>query len=511
MDFNLKSPSRRKTSKILAIGNYSVMVIDIIQSLAFVPLYLTYIGGRMYGLWLGTGGVLAILAFMDMGIASLTIQRVSREYGKKNFDGISKYFSAGFLINACFMGVLLIAGIISSYGLDSLFPDTTTTENRLLIEAFQIALIAMILSLLNNTIGGTLNALQKPLMAKVFELAGAISGIVVTYVLLFGDQPLMAIPVGMLARSSIGLVPNMIYLTVMLRNNGIPIFNYKFEIVKDYLNLTPNLFLSKFGTSLVSNIEPTLINMFMSPEVAVFFSVTKKAGDLIKKVLDRIGGVLYPSLAHLYSEANTIKFNELFIRIINYIFPASLLLFLIYILLNEQFVSLWVGEENYLGDWMTILISTSLLFSTVSNLLSYLLSTTGDIKFASNSVFVESITKILMLLISLKLMGVYGLPVALILTGLIFISVYFKRWNKHLLVKKTGPIHLIKEHVLLSTTLIFVMVILYFVLNYCNITTYAEFVAAGLVVSLIMGVTLLLFSSTYKSLFNQVVLKKSLR
>ncbi len=81
LGFNLQTPSRRKTIKILTIGNYSVMIIDIIQGLAFVPLYLNYIGERLYGLWLGTGGILAILAFLDMGMASLTIQRISREYG----------------------------------------------------------------------------------------------------------------------------------------------------------------------------------------------------------------------------------------------------------------------------------------------------------------------------------------------------------------------------------------------------------------------------------------------
>jgi hypothetical protein len=93
--FCLDNPSRKKSIKILTIGNYSVMVIDILQGLAFVPMYLNYIGERLYGLWLGTGGILAVLAFMDMGIATLTIQRVSREYGVKNYIGVSRYFFSG--------------------------------------------------------------------------------------------------------------------------------------------------------------------------------------------------------------------------------------------------------------------------------------------------------------------------------------------------------------------------------------------------------------------------------
>lgn len=500
--FSLDAPSRRKTVKILTVGNYSVMIIDIIQGLAFVPLYLNYIGERLYGLWLGTGGILAVLAFLDMGMASLTIQRVSREYGLKNFDGVSKYFSGGLLINTGFMSLLLISGLILSYWLGRFFPNTSMSENVLLTQAFQIALIALILSLFNNTIEGTLNALQKPLMGKVFQLMGAIIGIIAVYVLLLGDNPLLAIPIGMLIRSAISLLPNIVYLGILFTKNAIPLFKYDKLTIQDYIKLTPNLMFSKFGTSLVSNIEPTLINIFISPEVAVYFSVTKKAGGLIRTVLDRIGGVIYPSMAHLFVDKGRRSFSDFFIKLLNYLLPVVLVMFLLYILFNKSFVSIWVGELNYLGDLMTILIGFSLLTSYLSNLLSYLLSTTGEIKFSSNAVFIESITKVILLYLSLMYFGVIGIPIAIGIVGLIFSFVYFKRWNRHLLLNRSQLKVITLQHLKYTSILTVLSFLFYYIINLIKLKpTLVSFTWMFLCVLLAMIIVLIFSIKPFKEYF----------
>jgi O-antigen/teichoic acid export membrane protein len=504
------TPSRRRSVKILAIGSYTVMAVDIIQGLVFVPLYLTYIGERMYGLWLGTGGILAVLAFLDMGMASLTIQRVSREFGLKNYDGVSKYFFGGLIINTGFMSILLIAGLILSLGLDGIFHQTTTAEGKLLTFAFQIALVELILALFNNTIEGTLNALQKSLMGKIFQFTGAIIGIVTLYLLLLGKNPLLAIPIGLLVRSSIALIGNVIYLVILFKKNNIRIFNYDKDVIREYLKLTPSLMLSKFGTSLVSNIEPTLINMFISPEVAVYFSVTKKAGGLIRTILDRIGGVLYPSMAHLYSEKGKGKFAVFFINLLNFIIPITLMLFLILILLNKSFVSLWVGEENYLGDFTAALISFSLFTSFISNFLSYLLSTTGDIKFTSKAVFWESIVKLVSLFIMLWLFGINGLPIAIGAVGTVFSYIYIKRWNQHLLVDQSQKRAVIKEHISYACVLIALSVLLYVVLRlWLSVQSYIMFFIVSAIVLTIMTFALFISSATYKKFLISKFLKTS--
>lgn len=477
------------------------MIVDIIQGLAFVPLYLTYLGERLYGLWLGTGGIIAVLSFLDMGIASLVIQRVSREYGKKNYDGISAYFFSGMLINVFFMLILLISGYILSLNLSHFFTQMNPGETGILIKAFQVALIALIFGLMNNLIEGTLNALQKPLFGKITQIIAAFLGLITTYVLLVVKETVLAIPAGMMVRAVASLLPNMVYLFLLFTKNHIKLFTLRWQTTKDYLLLTPNLFLSKVGTSLVGNIEPTLINMFLTPEIAVYFSVTKKAGGLIKTILDRVGGVLYPSMAHMFADSMLEKYRSFCLKLINYLLPAAILAFSAFVILNKSFVALWVGSENYLGDLMTALIALSLILNYFSNILSYLLSSTGDIKIPSNSVFFESMIKLGLLYLMLQFFGIYGLPVAIAFTSAIFITIYTYRWNLHLKLDKQQKRMLFKSIRKVIFALALATIVLYYIVNKISIHGFWGFILISSLVLFSLLITVILFNSTVNSFF----------
>lgn len=486
MHFSLDSPSRRKSVKILAIGNYAMLVLDIIQGLAFVPLFIHYLGDRLYGLWLGTGGILAVLSFLDLGMASLNIQRVAREYGKKNYIGIGKYFFNGMIISSAFMTILFFFGLIISYKLNVFF-EITNEEFLLLSDAFLIAIISIILQLQNNVVEGTLNALQKPLFGKISAIIANILGIIVTYILLVHKFSVLAIPIGLLVRSGTALLPNFMFLLLLFIKNRIKIISFDKNIIKDYLSLTPSIFLSKFGTSLVGNIEPTLITMFVSPQIAVYFSVTKKAAGLLRTILDRVGGILFPSFAHLYAENNVVKLKTLFEQLIKSLIPVSIAFFALYFLLNKLFVNLWVGSEYYLGDLITLLISFSLLLSFYSNVTSYLLGSTGDIKYPSFLIFLESIIKVLLLYFLLLIFGIYGLPIAVIIASFLFLIKYINRWNIHLKFSYSDIIALLKIVLKNSTLIITTIGLSYFLIKvnneYNNLTAILIYSTALLIIA----------------------------
>ena len=52
------------------------MIIAIIRGLLFIPLYINFIGVRLYGLWLASGGVLVWLTMLDLGLGQGVAQRV---------------------------------------------------------------------------------------------------------------------------------------------------------------------------------------------------------------------------------------------------------------------------------------------------------------------------------------------------------------------------------------------------------------------------------------------------
>lgn len=441
--FDLQNPSRKSTVKVLAAGNYLALVLETVQGIFFVPLYLSHFSERLYGLWLASGGMIAILSFLDMGIATLAIQRISAEYGKKDYAKVGLYFSNGMLVQSLLMIVLLALGALLSFFLDRIL---TVTEPEMLIlsKATLLAVVALVLSIINNAVEGSLNALQKPLVGKVTQNLSSLVCIGTTFLMLKNGWSVLAIPAGLVVRALCALVPNLAYILAIFRKNSISSLSFSRAVVKDYVCLGGSIFFSKLGVAMVGNIEPTLITMFISPQVTVYYSVTSKAGALLKTVFDRIAGTIYPSLAHLYSCNEHSKFRNVIFSLVKSFFPIALSCFLLYFVANEAFVDIWVGKENYLGDSITLLISVALLLSFVSNMMSYLISITGDLKYPARMVLVESLVKISFLYLFLRFFGVVGLPVAITATSLLFIVLFCARWNMHLMLPKTEVVRELK-------------------------------------------------------------------
>lgn len=499
-NLSLDNFSRRKAIKILAIGNYVTLGFDIIQGFLFVPLYLTFLGNNLYGLWLGTGGIINALAFLDMGTATLTIQRISTEYGRGNMQGIGLYFITGIAIHLVLMTFLLVGGIVLSFSLRSFFV-LDNNEYDLLLKASCGAVCALVITLLNNTIEGTLNALQKPLFGKITQVLGALFGIILTYLMLVWGYSVMSISAGLLVRAVINTLPNVIYLIMIFRKNGISFIRFNLGVVKDYLRLTPSIFLSKIGGALVGNIEPTLITIFVSPQVSVYYSITSKAGMLFRMILDRIGSILLPPLSHLYSNEGLIKLKKILLNFFNIAFPAVIAGYAIFFLLNKFFVNIWVGPQNYLGDVFTLLLAFSLLLGFLSSIMSYLFTILGDIKYPSYYIFLESILKLLGLYLLLKLLGIYGLPIAIILTSIVFVSIYARRWNKKLELTRDERSSL-NLSILKNILLVAVLTILgCIILKYFKISTFEGFLLMLMIVSSLFLIVIL---SGNKLIFHQL-------
>ena len=97
----------------------------------------------------------------------------------------------------------------------------------------------------------------------------------------------------------------------------------------------------------------------------------------------------------------------------------------IYVGFNKSFVKLWMGFSNFSGTKITVLMALAFAVITLNNLLSRLLGATGYI---ARSAFINGVTSIatlLVMLIFLKLFGIFGLPLAIFvskLTSVVIIS-----------------------------------------------------------------------------------------
>ena len=73
--------SRRRAAKINLILGYGRYTVGIFNQLVLVPLYLRFIGIAVYGSWLASGNVVALLSVLDIGFNLIVTQRLATAFG----------------------------------------------------------------------------------------------------------------------------------------------------------------------------------------------------------------------------------------------------------------------------------------------------------------------------------------------------------------------------------------------------------------------------------------------
>jgi len=425
-----RPPKRRHAVIIRLVGGYFNLGLTIVQGFLLVPLYLKFFGPRLYGLWLASGGILALLAAIDMGLASLMTQRISRAFGQKDVRGVSLYFFNGLLLQLMLMTMLVGgAALIASWV--PIWFQANVNEAALLKGCFILAAVAMALSVLNDGAAGLSLSLQKPLFMIAATATCTLFGLLATIALLFWDWGLWSIPSGLMVRNTSLFSGNLIYSLWLVSRTGVPM-RYDRAVMSDMIRLSPALFASKFGSGLVGSIEPTLITIMLQPELAAAFAITKRVVDMIKLILNHFTGAVFPGFSHMYAQGEMRKAADVAYQVLTLLFVAGLAFMGAYIAGNASFIGLWVGASHFAGQNVTILLSIAVFIVVASNMLSYLLGAMGDIAKPSLLIFAEAVLRIVLMASLLPVLGIVGLPVAMIVSSLSIGIIFFKRFGQRL-------------------------------------------------------------------------------
>jgi len=405
-------PSRKRATLLLVAGGYANAALSIVQGLLLIPLYLHYLGPTIYGYWLASGGMLAMLALTNFGVVSMLIQRVAQAYGRQDRQLATDYFLNGTFVylGICLLYVML-AWIISEFLSDIL---SIHGDQSILVQGcFQVAMFAMAMGIFNEVPRSFAQALLRPVFTLVSLVICRLLGIVVTVVLLIKGYGLWAIPVGAVVAEGTVLLLNTFDIVRLLHMLG-GHFSLRVDIIKEYLRTSPALFMARLGSTAAHESEPLLITMFLGPEVTTLYMVTRKAADMLYQLMNQIVGSSMGTFSHLASEGSKQKTAHIAKLLFGIVFFLGFIGLSIYVVANQDFVRLWVGDEYVVDGWMSILLGVGFFLLILRSMLWQLLFGMGDFVWTSVIVLCEGFGRTLCAVILLSWVGVLGVPVALI-------------------------------------------------------------------------------------------------
>ena len=400
-------------------------MISIAGNLVLIPLYLKFLGAGLYGYWLATGGILAWLGLFDFGVAGIMKQRCSHAYGEKDYEKACGYFSHGMLAYMAMTGIILVACFSLSYAIGPIFriPFETRTVIR---HCFLLAGVGLVTSVMRDGLVSFSQAVQRPQLTMYTSVAAQLLHFGVCLWLILAGWGLYSIPVGLIARNLAGNTYIAIRAIGLFRAMGGKL-KLDRAIVKDYLKIGPVLVFSRLGSQSLARIEPALITLFLRPELATAYVITKKLAEIMQGFVSSIRGAVLPGFAHLYAQQKEARTQAIYRTLVDAVLWGTIASLAVYICTNKVFIGMWVGPAQFAGTGLTVLIAVSVLATNLMGTESELYAATGAMGTSSVALTIESFVRMGSMAALLPMLNLKGLPLAAIISSTVAFAFFKSR------------------------------------------------------------------------------------
>jgi len=414
---------RRSTAAWNLTFGYAFVAVALTKNIILVPVYLNYISIGEYGAWLATGGILAQIFVTDFGLGAVVTQKVSRLMGAGLSENTGRTITTGILCSFIVAFVVAIVLVILSPFLVGLMKIEDVVYERI-YACFILAIIANCISILGLTSSGVLKSLHRPVMSGATILVADIVNIFFTILLLIKGYGLYSLAYGMLARGIVLMSGGLVTVCVTVKTSRIPFIG---PAVEEAIELFRNSFFMLMTTLMMrlqTRSDVFFIGWLISPTVAAIYSISTRVYETIILFISQIGGASQASLANLYGTPYRHRFFGIILKI------QKIMLFVTagtlsgYAILNEAFVSLWVGNEYYAGDSVILLIALTGYTSAMGYVAYDALVSMGRFRFIS---LVYSVTGVVYLLVIYNLLQIdlTGAPLAVLVSSILWGAVFW--------------------------------------------------------------------------------------
>jgi len=338
-----------------ALSYIQIFLTNVI-GLVLTPFIIRSLGDSEFGLYTLIGSFIAYFSLMDLGLNNTIIRFVAKYRAENDKEGEENFLA---IINLIYLGisfVVVVLGVIGYYNLENIFKESLTSQE---LEKAKVMFVILIFNVAITLPGGAFVAIcsgyEKFVFPKIASIIRYVIRSIALTVLLFLDGDSVSIVI-------LDTVINIVFIGVF----AIFVFN-KMKVRFKLHAFNYNLILEVFSYSIwvltfaVFNkfqwqSGQLILGILKDTTTVAIYGVGIMLGTYYGAFASAISSLLLPKATKMFYDGSSIyDLNEMLIKVGRYIL---LILFFIlggFILLGQQFVSLWLGD-NYIDSWLIALL-----------------------------------------------------------------------------------------------------------------------------------------------------------
>ncbi|MBD2214885.1 lipopolysaccharide biosynthesis protein [Nostoc linckia FACHB-104] len=372
------------------------------------PLLLAWLGDERYGAFRAANDWGNYLNLLELGLSGSLLALLAKAVGIGERQQVLLTLATGIRAYLKIMIVMLLAGV----GLGLFITNLVPVEGVLLRElqtGYCLGLLAIFLLPL-NPFRLLADASQRSYFANIFIMFQSLIIIGLALLLAWAGFGITGQYLAVLAGS--------IAFQLLMCWDGLRHYPDVFSAIKNNKAQIPiekklwklnwSTFIFKLSGQISLFTDNIIISYSLSPATVVPFFVTQRLAALAQSQIQGIGNATWAALADLHAKGEMERFNARLIELTRLVAVMGVSFMVAIAAYNHHFIKLWVGEDRFGGDGLTVLAACNGLFLGLLSLWGWCFSGTGNQPKLVRSVTLSAVTNFLVSLIATYFFGIIG-------------------------------------------------------------------------------------------------------
>lgn len=382
----------------------------------FVPLYLRSFGVDGYGAWLASANVVGLIGLMELGVSNVLYQQLGHAYGARDDARFARLAGAGLCWMLALSGLFAGAAAIAATFVVDLV-NASSSIRAPLHKTFILVSVSAVLNLVLTNVIAVSHAWQRTGLGGGARLLGQLIELGVLVPTLLGGYGLVSLGLAAVAGAATSVAFVLVAVVLIWRRLGLPRPQLERKTVRELIATSAPLALSRIASHAAGNIEATLLAALVSPAAAAVYGITDRMFRVAAGFVNPIAGSALSPLAHLVGERGAAAARAPLAELSAIWCTITAMAFSVLLVLNRDFIGLWVGTGNFGGVPLTVAICANAIVGSRLFFSFVCLTAVGEISKTARVMFVEPLIRIPLMVFGLRHFGAAGLPLGALIGG----------------------------------------------------------------------------------------------
>lgn len=406
-------------------------IIVIVNGIVMVPIYFHYMSVSTYGAWLATGNVVAMLGLLESGFSSVITQKMAAAIGRKDDDKYQRLAGANIITAIIIASSIFLIGIcFTPFITDWINVDEAVSSQ--IRQAYAISLVSSCVAVCVSLFGAFPQVWQDTKSVGIINICSGLAAIGSLVIFLISGFGVVSIALSYLVRSSLNLVVQGSWIIRKRKRDQIlpPIYSLRESVALAKDCVYP--FLSRLSGVIMGNSQSFIIAHFMNPALAAVYDLTAKVCYVACSFVSQTNGSFFALFSITLSSGDRQKIDSVFANTSKFFVLSLIIVSVFSICFTEPVINYWVGLDKYGGTWLLVVIVLAKILFQFRSYCNNILYTGGMINKSAKLDILCAFVYLGILLAIITHTQIYALPIATLVTSLLFIVWYLRLMKKYL-------------------------------------------------------------------------------